>query len=210
MKRISFSLLAAGIMAFSACNSGNDNKVHEGHDMAFMNMDSILQVDTTMNMNVKTITPTYSDVDAGLASAMQQITKHYLHIKNALANDDAVEAADGAKALEKTFNKLDKSLLTAEQKKTWDELEDDRKEHAEHIGETRENISYQRAHFASLSNEMYSLVTAFGAGGDLYHDHCPMYNNNQGAMWLSESMEIKNPYMGAQMPACGSIEEIIK
>jgi hypothetical protein len=178
--------------------------------MASMTMDSTQQADTSMNMNVKTITPAYSDVDAGLASAMWKITKHYLHIKNALVNDNAVEAADGAKALENAFNKLDKSLLTARQKITWDELEDDRKEHVEHISETRENIKYQRAHFALLSDEMYRLVVAFGAGGDLYHDHCPMYNNNQGAMWLSESMEIKNPYMGAQMPACGSMEEIIK
>jgi hypothetical protein len=60
------------------------------------------------------------------------------------------------------------------------------------------------------SADVYDLVKAFGAGRPLYHDHCPMYNDNQGAMWLSETREIKNPYYGAEMPACGTVEEIIK
>jgi hypothetical protein len=44
----------------------------------------------------------------------------------------------------------------------------------------------------------------------LYHDHCPMYNEKKGCMWLSELKEVKNPYFGAEMPTCGTIEEVIK
>jgi hypothetical protein len=29
-------------------------------------------------------------------------------------------------------------------------------------------------------------------------------------MWLSEIKEVKNPYFGAEMPTCGTIEEVIK
>jgi hypothetical protein len=37
-----------------------------------------------------------------------------------------------------------------------------------------------------------------------------MARDNQGAMWISEVKEIKNPYFGAQMFTCGSVEEVIK
>jgi hypothetical protein len=37
-----------------------------------------------------------------------------------------------------------------------------------------------------------------------------MYNNNKGATWLSETKEIKNPYMGKKQPTCGSLKEEIK
>jgi hypothetical protein len=29
-------------------------------------------------------------------------------------------------------------------------------------------------------------------------------------MWLSETKEIKNPYLGQKMPDCGTVEEEIK
>ena len=40
----------------------------------------------------------------------------------------------------------------------------------------------------------------------LYHDHCPMAQDNKGAMWLSETKEIRNPYFGDKMMTCGSVE----
>ena len=57
---------------------------------------------------------------------------------------------------------------------------------------------------------MYELVKNFGAGRPLYHDHCPMARDNQGAMWLSEVKEIKNPYFGAAMFSCGQVQEVIQ
>jgi hypothetical protein len=37
-----------------------------------------------------------------------------------------------------------------------------------------------------------------------------MYNNNKGAIWLSETKEIKNPYLGKDMDTCGSAKEELK
>jgi hypothetical protein len=61
-----------------------------------------------------------------------------------------------------------------------------------------------------LSEDVYDLVKNFGAGQPIYHDHCPMYNENKGAMWLSEMKEVKNPFYGAEMLTCGTVEEVIK
>jgi Protein of unknown function (DUF3347) len=208
MKRIIFGALAIGTIVLSACNnSGNE---HEGHDRNNMNKDSIQHVTAKDDKEVKEVAVSYTNIDAKVAASFKEIVDHYLHIKNALSNDNGNEAALGAKAMEGAISKLDKSLLTADQKKVYDEIEDDLKEHAEHIGKNGDNISHERERFSMLSGDVYDLVKAFGSGRALYHDHCPMYNENKGAMWLSETKEVKNPYFGAKMPTCGTVEEVIK
>jgi len=62
----------------------------------------------------------------------------------------------------------------------------------------------------SMSEDVYALVKAFGGGQSLYHDYCPMYNDGKGALWLSETKAINNPYFGKEMPHCGNVEEMIK
>jgi len=129
------------------------------------------------------------------------IVEHYLHIKNALAKD---------KELSEAFAKFDESSLTAEQKKTYADISADAKEHAEHIAMNGDKVEHQREHFAMLSKDIYDFVKAFGSGQTLYQDYCPMYNNNKGAIWISETKDISNPYLGTKMPTCGSVKETIK
>jgi hypothetical protein len=81
---------------------------------------------------------------------------------------------------------------------------------AEHIGANPDKLGHQREHFAILSKDMYDLVKAFGGGQVLYKVLDTMYNNGKGAFWLSETKEIKNPYMGKAMSSMGTIKEEIK
>ncbi len=155
-------------------------------------------------------TATQAPSGAKPAVATNEIISNYLQLKNAFTNDNTDEAAKAGKALEAAFKSFDKSALTAEQKKTYEDIEDDAREHAEHIGANAGNIAHQREHFDLLSKDMYDLVKAFGAGQTLYKDFCPMYNDNKGAIWLSETKEIKNPYLGKAMPTCGSVKEELK
>jgi hypothetical protein len=71
------------------------------------------------------------------------------------------------------------------------------------------DIAAQRTHFYTLSQGVYELAKAFGGGRTLYHDHCPMARDNQGALWISELKDVKNPYFGADMLTCGTVEEVI-
>jgi hypothetical protein len=48
------------------------------------------------------------------------------------------------------------------------------------------------------------------SSGAVYKAYCPMANNNQGATWLSDSKEIRNPYFGDKMLKCGSLKEELK
>ena len=95
--------------------------------------------------------------------------------------------------------------------KSYMDLADDLKEHAEHIGANAGKIAHQREHFVMLSKDVADLIKTFGNGGQtLYKDFCPMANNGKGAIWISELKEIKNPYQGSKMLTCGSVKETLK
>jgi hypothetical protein len=149
-------------------------------------------------------------VDAKAAESVNGLVGQYLQLKNALATDNSNDAATAGKAIADGFKKFDKSALTAAQKQSFKDIADDAAEMAEHIGQSAGKLPHQREHFDMLSKDMIDLVKLFGAGLPLYVDHCPMYNNNKGADWLSETKEIKNPYLGAKMPTCGSVKEELK
>ncbi len=133
-----------------------------------------------------------------------------LQISDAVAREKNIPREVVFNAMEDAINKLDKSLLTTEQKTDYDKNEEELKEHAAHIAKNGDKIKHQRSHFAMMSEVVYGLVKNFGAGRPMYHDHCPMARDNQGAMWLSEIKEVKNPYFGTEMPNCGTVEEVIK
>ncbi len=210
MNKIISAIAIVSVFLFMACNNSSSKNEQEGHDMNKMKTDTTQHVSAADDKDIKAVDVAYTNVDAKAAAGIKEIVDHYLHIKNALAKDDAGEAASGAKAMENAIGKLDKSLLTAEQKTTYDANEAEMKEHAEHIAKNGDNIKHQRSHFVMMSEVMYDLVKNFGAGRPVYHDHCPMARDNQGAMWLSEVKEIKNPYFGSAMFKCGRVEEVIQ
>ncbi len=161
-----------------------------------------------------------STTKTSMAPAATEVTKStvsikgildtYLKMKNAFAHDKDKDAANAGKDLIIELDKIDKASLGAEQAKTYSDIKDDAKEHADHIATNAGNIKHQREHFDMLSKDIYQLVKTFGAGQNLYYDHCPMYNNNKGADWISETKEINNPYLGKAMPTCGSMKEELK
>lgn len=154
--------------------------------------------------------PSKQGVDPKVSASVKEMVGDYLQLKNALTKDNSSDAAVAGKALSEGFAKLDQSMLTPEQKKSYTDITDDAKEMAEHIGMSGGKLPHQREHFDMLSKDMYDLVKLFGAGQPLFVDHCPMYNNKKGAIWLSETREIKNPYMGANMSTCGTVKEELK
>lgn len=200
MKKITISLLAAVSIIVYACNGGN--ATHNEHQAAKTEQPAA-------DEPVKQVKVSFTNVDAGVAAFMKKLADDYLAVKNALTNGKAGEAADASKNMAEALKGFDKSLLTAEQKKVYDANGEDLKEHAEHIGKNAGDIEHQRDHFSMMSEDMYALVKAFGGGKTLYHEHCPMAKDNKGAMWLSESKAIRNPYFGDKMMECGSVEEEI-
>jgi len=137
----------------------------------------------------------------------EQIVANYLVLKNALAKDDSNGAAKAGKALYATFKSINVKSISQKSKAEYLDIADDAKEHAEHIGANGSNIEHQREHFALLSKDVNDLIKTFGSTKTLYQDSCPMYDGGKGAIWISETKEIKNPYYGSKMLTCGSMKK---
>ena len=206
MKKV---LFAISIILFVITACKDNDKPSQKDDTSKINTDTakIIPADTT---KIPGVTHSFNNVNPRLAPSVKAIVDHYLHIKNALVNNSGSEAAAGGKEMAAVINTIDKSLLTADQKKVYGDIEDDLKENAEHISKNSGDIEHQREHFTMMSEEVYYLVKTFGGGQVLYLDHCPMANDNKGAMWLSETKEVKNPYFGGKMNECVKVSGVIK
>ncbi len=186
MKLLFFSI-AISTLFFAACN--NDKAKNQAKE------------------NTAAETETSMSASAPSDNAVSDLLNNYIKIKNALVADNDKKAATAGSEMTKAFENFDKTSLTAEQTKVYNDIEEDAKEHAEHIGANAGNIEHQREHFETLSQEMYDLVKSVGTGQKLFLTHCPMYNNNKGANWLSETKQVQNPYLGQAMSKCGSVKE---
>jgi hypothetical protein len=139
--------------------------------------------------------------------SIDDIVNNYLTLKNALTKDDTNGAAKAGKAIETAFKNADLSGLSAAQKISFTDIAMDAREHSEHIGDNAGKLEHQREHFVMLSKDINDLIKSYGAGQKLYQDFCPMYDDGKGAIWLSETKDIKNPYYGSKMLGCGSMQK---
>ena len=57
---------------------------------------------------------------------------------------------------------------------------------------------------------MSKTIELFGIGKKVFQQFCPMANSDKGAIWLSSNEIIMNPYFGAKMLKCGTVEKIIE
>jgi hypothetical protein len=149
-------------------------------------------------------------VDAKVSASFKAVFDNYLQLKNALATDKGKEAAKAGEAMLASLDGVDTSAMSEVQKASFNDVQEDAREHADHIAKNADKIDHQRSHFKMLSDDMLALAKTFGAGRKLYVAHCPMALNNKGADWLSEFAEIRNPYFGDEMLECGEVKEEIK
>ncbi len=197
MKKIVYGLAIAAVIALAACNGNKPTEKQNKNDdkQGLSQTANAAKSSTSESMGTFTI---------------KEIVNQYLQIKNGLANDNGQEAANAGNAFVESLSKMDITSLSPEKKKIWDDIFDDAKEMAEHIGKNADKLEHQREHFEILSKDIYDLVKTFGSEQVLYKDFDSMYNNGKGAFWLSETKEIRNPYMGKAMSSSGSMEEEIK
>lgn len=198
MKKLILSLAIAAT-TLAACNS-TSNKSAENQ-----NGSNGTQAGSQTD-NAKTS----SASDVKNTAATKEIVSQYLQIKNGLAIDNGKDASNAGKAFVEAIGKVDQTSFSVDQKAKWADISADAKEMAEHIGENPDKLEHQREHFAMLSKDIYDLVKAFGSEQVLYKVFDSMSDNGKGAFWLSETKEIKNPYMGKAMSGSGTIQEEIK
>lgn len=72
------------------------------------------------------------------------------------------------------------------------------------------DIEAKRKSFQMVSDQLYDLIrTVQYDRAIVYHEFCPMAFNDQGANWLSNSSDIRNPYIPKKMLTCGEVKDSI-
>jgi hypothetical protein len=72
------------------------------------------------------------------------------------------------------------------------------------------NIEGKRRELNMITDALWSLTrTVKFDGQKIYYQFCPMAFNNQGAYWLNNSREIRNPYFGSKMLTCGETADSV-
>jgi hypothetical protein len=136
-----------------------------------------------------------------------QLVDYYLLIKDALVSGDEETAASAGNKLASAATNFDLSILPEAEQQNGKEILEVIKENAEHIGKSE--IDHQIEHFESMDTEFIDLLRIAGYEKPLYQQYCPMYNDNKGGTWLSDSEEISNPLFKSKMLTCGSVKQTI-
>lgn len=146
-------------------------------------------------------------VDATFKQQLSGVFTTYVSLKDAFVATDPAQVKAVAATTKAALSKVDMMLLTGVAHNDWmtylGGLETSLKEI-----QASDDIEVQRTAFSKLSDNLYKSIKAYGLGGaTAFYEFCPMAFNNQGAYWLSDVAEIRNPYFGDKMLKCGSVQE---
>lgn len=144
-----------------------------------------------------------NDSENAIANQADAILTTYLFLKDALVNDDGKIAAEAGDDLTRQLKDFESDSYDESDQEKLNEIVKDAARRAQYISEN--TIDLQRKYFDALSNDIIDLIGIVGTTKKLYQVYCPMYNNDKGAQWLSDTEEIKNPYFGNEKMSCGEI-----
>ncbi|SFD55599.1 membrane fusion protein, Cu(I)/Ag(I) efflux system [Algibacter lectus] len=173
---------------------------HEGH----LGMETTTNTTRQKGPNTERI-----DVSKQFQNQLKVVFNDYIQLKEALLKDDINTIKAESKQLLNDLPKVDMTLLTSQEAhKQWMSLEKELKSVTTSLSNTSE-IEDIRLHFKNLSSKLTEVIEVFGINEKVYHQFCPMGDNNKGAFWLSKEEKVINPYFGGKMLTCGEVKQII-
>ncbi|MEP6927866.1 MAG: DUF3347 domain-containing protein [Ginsengibacter sp.] len=146
---------------------------------------------------------------------------NYLNMKNAFVNTDTLQIKQHGQKFIVTIDSLklnelrkdDSQILLAVQQ----EVSDIRANAEAMLQEN--DLTEMRQDFRMVSENLYPFLKTIGYEGQkLYWQNCPMaFGENKEGNWLSNTLEISNPYLGKNHPeykstmlGCGETKDSLK
>jgi Cu(I)/Ag(I) efflux system membrane fusion protein len=175
---------------------------HEGH----LGREKTASINDEKHINVNQ----RLNVSKGFQNQLKAVFYEYIKLKDAFVKDDSNNVMVVSKRLLNNLHLVDMKLLTDKVGHAqWMLLEKEIKAAATSISKTS-NIKGQRNHFKQLSSSIANALEVFGINEKVYHQFCPMVDNNNGAYWLSKEEKVINPYFGEAMLTCGEVKQVIE
>lgn len=165
-----------------------------------------MEVQTTEKVNYSQETPMKFKIQ------LREVVNQYLQLKDSFVKSDEQTVEAVAKKTLTALKKVDMALLNGDAHMQWMKLQKPIEDNLNGIINMK-GIKMKRSHFSIVSDKLLEAVDMFGLYNDetstLYLQFCPMAFNNEGAYWLSDKKEIRNPYFGDMMLKCGEVKRTI-
>lgn len=192
---------ASQLQGLPSMMNPDGGKVSTGHNHGGMKMDMPKNNSQQSMKNMST--------DIKFKKQLSGVYDKYIDMKNAFVESNADKVAIKAEEVKNAISKTDMKLLKGDAHMKWmEQMTTLNKQLQQIISST--DIEVQRKHFSDFNNVFYKSLKAFGlADKTAYYQYCPMAFNNEGAYWLSDNSEIRNPYFGDMMLKCGENRDTI-
>jgi membrane fusion protein, copper/silver efflux system len=132
----------------------------------------------------------------------------YLKIKDAIREKDPDVVISSGTELTKNLKNMDSSALDPKQKRTWIKLSNGILAASAKVVSTRNPVD-QRRFFNNLSETMVKTLMTFGqmTDADLAIFYCSKAFDGEGAYWIGEAEDDKNPYYQTKSETNGKSDE---
>ncbi len=172
------------------------------NQFSMMNRDVIIRSRDGDGLTVMPVANYHEETPEAFRRQLAEVVDAYLPLKDRMVASETV----GPPILDPLVAALagvDMLLLDGEPHRYWMEQLGALRSHLESLLEAAD-LEDQRRQFGFFSQALINTLTAFGTDEQLYVQRCPMAFDNEGANWISEQSEIRNPYFGDTMLTCGS------
>jgi Cu(I)/Ag(I) efflux system membrane fusion protein len=137
---------------------------------------------------------------------LTRVVNAYLDMRDALIASDEAAARSHLQEMQDRLDAVDMMQLDTEPHDAW--MQDLRamESHLSHIG-AADGLQGLRAEFNTLSLVLAYSIQRFGVDTPVYRQYCPMAFDGDGAYWISDEEQIRNPYLPENMLRCGEVVE---
>ena len=184
MKKIKILFILTYLILVSSCNFSNTKKPE------------IIEIKKNIKSEIKI---EEIKVDGYLGN--------YFKIKNFLVNDNSKNSYEALFEFEKSIKSIEIIKFSDADKSQIKSIISNILNNVDKM--KSESIKIQRLYFEKLSQNIFNLINIIDPKIKVFHQYCPMFNQNKGGMWLSSSKEIFNPLFGSSMLKCGYIKSEI-
>ncbi len=184
----------------------HDGKIMTDEEMAAMDED-----ENNSSDDLKSSNEYRSKTPEAFRQQLGEFVTAYLNLKDAFVATDEKKATTEAKKALAILDKIDMGLLKGDAYIVWMNIQTPILNNLNGIIQM-DGIEMKRSHFSIVSNELAKAVEKFGikTTTPVYLEFCPMAFENEGAYWISDSKEIRNPYFGDKMMKCGEVKKEFK
>jgi hypothetical protein len=196
-------MIAFALIFAVACNNQTETQEGTAHEETAHDDGSMHAMETDARATVST-DPNFTIDNSGHQQLLRNFYTEYINLKEGLVAGDNQRTDNAAKEL--------RTIITDP---SFNELEGEAHDHVAQMGRDvirmveHSDIEEQRNYLNSLSTSLFTMLKAGNIQTEAYLQHCPMAFDNQGAYWVSDKEEIRNPYYGDKMLKCGSVRETL-